>query len=152
MEIPPQTVIDAGSVQVNRFSLTPGGELYRQLLPGARFVGAEPSLFTTGGPLPPFIASGVDRSELKLCAWYLRHSGAYTPRRSHLLAIIEESANPDFGPDLERLQTTEGTDGLRSYLSRVGTWVSRLPDTESVGSLDYDAVENDPNLFPQQQM
>jgi hypothetical protein len=111
-------------IKVDRFSLTPGGDFVRQLLPGGKFVGPEPQMFSSG-PLPAFTASGVEPSVLRRCRWSLRHSMAYTPSRAAALAMIEE------GDDLEdRLQTDIGAGALQDYFLRCREWAITPPARE----------------------
>ena len=81
------------------------------------------------GDLPLITGSGVDPALLAWCPWYLRHSGAFTESRAHVLAIIEEGLDDD--PDTERLQTESGRGNLQQYLARIATWVTTpMPEAE----------------------
>jgi hypothetical protein len=126
-EMPPTRYFQTGTaIEINRFALNPGEALYRQMLPGASFAYAAPTMFATGD-LPLLTGSGVDPSVLVWCAWYLRHSAALTDSRAHVLEIIEESANNSLTPDAEALQTDLGRDRWQNYSARISQWVSAPP-------------------------
>jgi hypothetical protein len=108
-------------ILVNRYSLTPGPDYVRQLMPGATFATAPPQMFTSG-PLPIITGSGLDPDLLRNVPWRLRHSAALSPSRAHVLQIIETGD--------EHLQTREGHDALRAYMGEVRRWAATPPPPE----------------------
>jgi hypothetical protein len=111
---------------VDRYSLRPGVDFVRQLLPGAVFVGAEPRMFNSGsGDLPRITGCGESPDVLRFLPWQLRHAGFATASRAHLAALLEEGADGD--PD--NLQTKEGRQLLGSYFVRVRSWAIEPPES-----------------------
>lgn len=91
--------------------------------------GEPPSLFSTGDA-PPFTASGIDPSLLRLLPWQMRHAAAQEPDRLTVLGMIEKHANE---PDAR-----VPSEGLADYEKRVGDWLSGKW-TNPAGVADADA-------------
>jgi hypothetical protein len=86
---------------------------------GALAQAPAPTLFADGD-LPPFLASGVNPSELLKVPWYARHAVAATPDASKVLGAIEQFAHDpyDFFGEYEH-------QGAMDYVTRVQNWLTR---------------------------
>lgn len=132
LEPAPQKIFrSAQPVVLDRYSLNPGPEFFRQMLPALSFTNPEPQMFMTG-PLPVATGSGLDPAVLRWVPWWARHSAATTDSRGLVLQMIEWGAE---GPDaVDALQTTEGVNLLGAYLERVAAWAQTpLPDEAQGG-------------------
>ena len=56
------------SILIDRFSLSPGPDFVRALLPGARFASRAPGMFAAYRDLPIITGSGVDPRILRKCS------------------------------------------------------------------------------------
>src|SRR5829696_5030032 len=89
-----------------------------------QFPAPAPQMFSSG-PLPRFTSSGVDPEALWWVPWKLRHSAAYTPHRSRVLKMIEESEGLE-----DKLQSPDGRAALREYVERAREWALAAPPEE----------------------
>ena len=83
------------------------------------------------GDYPVITGSGVDPAVLRWVPWVLRHSAAFTERRSLVLAMIEDGLDGD--PDPARLQTEDGRMHLGICFSRISQWVTAPVDDDENG-------------------
>lgn len=92
-------------------------EAYRMALTEA----PAPDVFLSG-PLPPFLASGVDVRELLRLPWFVRHYAAAAPEAGTVLAMVEEFAHE---PDLADARFEHP--GTRAYVARMRAWLIGPP-------------------------
>ena len=112
-----------GRFPINRYALAPGREYVAQAVPSSELAGEGPTFFASGD-LPPMTGSGADPSILPWCSWEMRHSGAFTDSASHLLEIVEASAE---GIVEAELQNEAGRAALGRYVSRIFDWGNTIP-------------------------
>jgi hypothetical protein len=128
-EFPPSQYLRS-AIPVDRFALNPGRDYYVAQLPGSKFAYDAQTMFGFGD-YPVITGSGVDPAVLRWVPWVLRHSAAFTERRSLVLAMIEDGLDGD--PDPERLQTEDGRMHLGIYFSRISQWVTAPVDDDENG-------------------
>jgi hypothetical protein len=85
-----------------------------------------PTLFASGGDLPPFTASGVEPELLNRLPYAMRHAAASEASAGWVLNLIEQVAS-----DPVRMGRGEITHpGLDEYRMRMDTWVRGLKTPE----------------------
>jgi hypothetical protein len=132
LEPPPASWGYGNGVKIDRYDLNPGLTFVKAILPGVTFVGAPPTMFSSGD-LPIFTASGIDPELLLWVPWKLRHTAALTESRGRVLALVEEGDDPE----PHRLQTRDGRFALRDYVSRMYQWaVTPPPQPLSDGEIE----------------
>jgi hypothetical protein len=116
---------------IDRYSANPLVDYYRASLPGAQFVGPEPTMFLHGN-LPVITASGLPVEVLRWVPFWARHDAAITESRGRVFALIEEGDTPAIG-----LLSTGGRKGWEEYAGRVQSWVNTLPALPALTAEDY---------------
>lgn len=121
VEVPSQFVRDR-TVTIDPYGPNPLLEDLRQANPelaaAAEANRPPPSLFESGGDLPPFTASGIDPSEVLRVPYVARHAVASAETAAKALQILEDAA----GLDLDDVAGQYGTAGLHGYRARMHTW------------------------------
>jgi hypothetical protein len=123
----------SNGITIDRYALNPASDFYHQLLAGSSFVGSTPEMFGSG-PLPPFTASGLDSSMLRWVPWTHRHSAAMNESRGHVLMIVQQGLAGAIDP--EDMQSAEGRELWRDYMSRITGWVQAVPLDEQGANID----------------
>jgi hypothetical protein len=116
---------------LDRYAANPLVEYYRSAMPGAEFVGPEPTMFLHGN-LPVITASGLDPAILRWVPFWARHDAALTESRGRVFALIEEGDDPPIG-----LLSQAGRKGWEEYAGRVSSWVSTMPPLPALTEDDY---------------
>jgi hypothetical protein len=120
-------------ITVDRYSMNPGEDFYRQLLAGSSFDGPAPTMFGSG-PLPVITASGIDAQQLRWVPWFYRHTAALTESRALVVSLIEQGLTGAIDP--LAYQTIEGREPWQEYAGRIAQWVQAVPLDEQSSGID----------------
>jgi hypothetical protein len=116
---------------VDRYTANPLVGYYRATMPGAQFVGPEPTMFLHGD-LPVITSSGLPPETLRWVPFWARHEAAMTESRGRVFALIEEGDTPGIGE-----LSHAGRKGWEDYVGRVNTWVNTMPPPAELTVEDY---------------